>query len=1102
MGELNTQEIIKPKKKITPKIYAYITPNNLDNEGWVKIGYTKQDSVEQRIKQQTHTARTKTEKLWDHVARFNDGNYFTDREFHTYLTKNNIERADGYEWFYFGVGNEFQSEKMFMEFTFKKYDDLQKTLQMTYVLRDEQEEAVQTAYDYAVNNPGGEFLWNAKPRFGKTLSAYDLVRKLNAEKVLIVTNRPAIANSWFDDFEKFIAWQTDYKFVSESASLKDRNPMTRTEFGMYASQNENAKRIDFISLQDLKGSWYHGGRHDKLDWVSELNWDILIIDEAHEGIDTYKTDIAFDQIKRNFTLHLSGTPFKAIATGKFSENQIYNWSYQDEQEAKEAWDDEKEELSPYAELPRLNMLTYQMSNMITDEINQGAIIEGVERDYAFDLNEFFATKDNGSFEHEDDVIRWLDSLTHNEKYPFSTPELRNELKHTFWILEYVASARALAKLLNKHPVFKEYRVVLAAGDGKIDDMDANEESLTKVKNAIEKYDKTITLSVGQLTTGVTIPEWSAVLMLSNMKSASLYMQAAFRAQNPHQWVETVDGKDVVYQKQNSYVFDFAPERTLIIFDEFANNLNPATSSGGGTSADREENIKRLLNFFPIIGEDIDGTMKELDFKDVLTIPRKIKATEVVRRGFMSNLLFANISGIFAAPQIVLDTLNELTPEKEGKLRPTKEEVDPGDVTLDDDGEAEIDVGAAINVSNAILGNKIYEVIKPNIPEKEKIDEIPKRKIVEDTTKSILDSIDLDEVMNKSREATNATIRETNRAKKKLENEVKREVERKIDESTIQRKVAEKDYKNQVSEAKSEEEVEQYNQEFNKKIDDIFTNLGQDIKEKTTEIIQESNREFIQEQARKVENKKRDTVIDDVRSRLRGFARTIPSFIMAYGEEDLTLANFDTYVPINVFKEVTGITIDQFKFLRDGGPYEEEGQEKHFKGRLFDEIVFNESVQEFLRKKSELSNYFEDHDEDIFDYIPPQETNQIYTPKKVVKMMVDTLEEENPGIYDDSSKTFIDIYMKSGLYITKIVKKLYNSNVIKREIPNDEQRIKHILENQVYGFAPTEIIYNIAVNFIFGELDNSISRKNFVHVDTTPYARTGTLQELVNEKFGK
>jgi len=232
----------------------------------------------------------------------------------------------------------------------------------------------------------------------------------------------------------------------------------------------------------------------------------------------------------------------------------------------------------------------------------------------------------------------------NEKYPFSTTELRSELKHTFWLLNRVASAKALAKLLNGHPVFKNYETILAAGDGRPeDDINVNEKSLDRVRAAIKEHERTITLSVSQLTTGVTVREWSAVLMLSNIKSPSLYMQAAFRAQNP--WDYEADGEK--RQKQNAYIFDFAPERTLTIYDEFANNLNSKTASGGGTTDDRENNIKTLLNFFPVIAEDSDGKMVELDVKQVLTIPKALKAREVVKRGFMSNLLFQNISGIFA-----------------------------------------------------------------------------------------------------------------------------------------------------------------------------------------------------------------------------------------------------------------------------------------------------------------------------------------------------------------------------------------------------------------------------------------------------------------------
>lgn len=245
--------------------------------------------------------------------------------------------------------------------------------------------------------------------------------------------------------------------------------------------------------------------------------------------------------------------------------------------------------------------------------------------------------------------------------------------------------------------------------------------------------------------------------------------------------------------------------------------------------------------------------------------------------------------------------------------------------------------------------------------------------------------------------------------------------------------------------------------------------------------------------------------DSVRAHLRGFARTIPSFIMAYGDENLTLQNFDDYTEDDVFEEVTGISEADFRFLRDGGEYDnpETGEKEYFDGQLFDETVFNDSIKEFLKKKQELANYFdESHDEDIFDYIPPQKTNQIFTPRWVVQKMVDQLEENNPGCFDDPTKTFADLYMKSGLYITEIVKRLFRSKKIKEQIPDDGERIRHILRHQVYGMAPTRIIYLIATNYILG-FDEELREEttNFVQEDAAQAAKDGTLEELVNKHFG-
>ena len=245
-------------------------------------------------------------------------------------------------------------------------------------------------------------------------------------------------------------------------------------------------------------------------------------------------------------------------------------------------------------------------------------------------------------------------------------------------------------------------------------------------------------------------------------------------------------------------------------------------------------------------------------------------------------------------------------------------------------------------------------------------------------------------------------------------------------------------------------------------------------------------------------------MDRVRDHLRGFARTIPSFLMAYGDGETSLETFDKVVPAEVFREVTGITLEEFRFLRDGGTYKdaETGQRKTFSGHLFDPIVFDDSVKEFMRKKESLANYFDEKsEEDIFDYIPPQKTNQIFTPRKVVVRMVDLLEAENPGCFGNPDKTFIDLYMKSGMFITEIVKRLYRNAKMKRLFPDDQQRLRHIFERQVYGLAPTEIIYRIAMNYILGfQTKGSSLRHNFRKLDALPYAKSGTLEAKLSETY--
>ena len=1081
---MSDNTVIKTTKIIYPQIYAYTLPTFPANKGWIKIGYTERENVDERIKEQTKTAAINLDykKLWSEPAKLSTSDdWFKDKQFHAYLRKyKNVEQRPNTEWFFYN-GTPEKSHDDFDDFRNNKFIQVEDGL--AYQLRAEQEKAVVQTLNYARKHKNGEFLWNAKPRFGKTLTTYDLVRKMDAFNVLVVTNRPAIANSWFDDFQKFIAWQTDFAFVSTSDSLKNRPVMSRDEFLQQMLNGGKERMLAFISLQDLKGAISFGGGHDKLKWVKDLHWDLLVIDESHEGVDTFKTDIAFENINRDFTLHLSGTPFKAVSLGKFSHDQIYNWTYADEQEAKSEWSI-PEENNPYEKLPRLNLFSYQMSQMITNEVSKGAEIDGKNIDFAFDLNEFFETNDNGRFVHEEDVKKWLDTLSHNDKYPFSTKELREELKHTFWLLNRVASAKALQKLLQNHPVFENYEIILAAGDGRVsDDQIVNQKSLERVREAIAKHNKTITLSVGQLTTGVTVPEWTAVLMLSNMKSPSLYMQAAFRAQNP--WKYEVDGE--WHQKENAYVFDFAPERTLMIYDEFANNLSSKTTNGGGTTTDRKDNIRTLLNFFPVIAEDKEGKMVELDVNQVLTIPKVIKAQEVVRRGFMSNLLFQNISGIFASSG-AREILEQLNPVDIGKntSRKTDDPLDVKDVHVDEEGEVIVEKDIIVAQTNAYFGEKVYADITSSV--KEATNQAPYNLSNVVATSFKQNTQDVVKVLAKE---NGLTVKIAEKVVQNNANVIAREVEVVQKKAEIQKAEAEVEYKTVIAEAYNDEEkVAKAKAVYEEKKQQIEGNLKKDVtaavETMTKELVEKSTETIL----KKAEEKKKNIVEDDVRSRLRGFTRTIPSFLMAYGQPSTTLESFEATIKDEVFKEVTGITLDQFKTLRDTYNF-------------FDTVVFNESVQEFLRKRAELANYFdESQEEDIFDYIPPQQTNQIFTPKKVVKMMIDKLQEESPEDFMDPEKTFIDLYMKSGLYITEIVKRLYVG--LEKKIPDENERLKHILEHQVYGFAPTEIIYNIARNFIFGfdEKANRIDDSHIVHLDTTPFARgEGDFEDKCNELFG-
>ena len=1072
-GEVNRSLVqhIRTAKVVYPQVYSYCLADD-SHYGAQKIGYTERRDVDERIREQTHTAAISVDyqKLWSAPAFDANHHSFTDKDFHRYLDKAGIERRPefGTEWFYFD-GTPERSKQLFDQFRTGGYASLQSNQAKTpYALRPEQEEAVTAAYNYFLAHGDDDttdeqpaFLWNAKPRFGKTLATYDLAKRLDAKKVLIVTNRPAIANSWYDDFTKFV---DGYYFISTADSLKDKPTLTREQYNAIADNDK--RQVTFLSLQDLKGSRYFGGRHNKLGWVHDLDWDLLVVDEAHEGVDTDRTDAAFDIIKRKYVLYLSGTPFKQLANGKFSQDAIYNWTYLDEQKAKQAELASSNDSGSHASLPDLRLFTYRISEMTASSINAGVDIGDDTYDYSFDLNEFFATNSQHQFIHADDVKAFLHNLTTNEKYPFSTPELRNELKHTFWYIgNRVDSVKALAELLSEDPVFKDYEVVIAAGDGKSfeeesDDYKANEKSFDRVQKAIATHDKTITLSCGQLTTGVTIKQWSAVLMLTDISSPAIYMQAAFRAQNPYNWTEVVDGQTIVHRKKSAYLFDFSPTRVLRIYDSFANALSPTAAIGEITEAERRDNIRELLNFFPVISEDRHGKMVELDASQVLTFPNALAAAEVVKARFMSNLLFnSSIKNVFNLPKQAEDILNKMDVETNKRVTDSK-----ADLNLDHGRELQTNTTKRINENQGIiLGEKIYG-------------------------NNIDRAVDLFE---------QSIIAEPTKAITGLSTEVERHTE------PVIAKLSETYH---LTKAETEEQRQQIKEKQKLIIDEY---VSKDISQRNPEQLKQNLRDSIEtdlvhhevekQEQQKVETERKSKE-EQVKEHLRAFTRTIPMCIMAnHTGQTITIDNFDDVITDEDFEDLTNITKEEFAQLRDGFGYDDEnGVRRHFDG-VFDKYCFNAAIAEFVEKKNQLGKYWLGDQHDIFEWIPNQKNNQIFTPKRVVAMMVDDLEKERPDLFNSTHSRFIDLYMKSGLYVTEIAKRLFTNT--RRFYNSDNDCIKHILENQVYGLAPTNILYNITLSTIFSGTEGlNIKTDNIKQYDLLTDAKNGTARQAAMALF--
>jgi hypothetical protein len=628
-------------------IYVFRINNKKTHDGCLKIGETTCESnnisalknncdilneaAHKRIKTYTQTAGIKYELIHTELAIYKkDGNYhyFSDKKVHGVLRKSGIEnkffdlKNKANEWF----KTDLNTIKLAIEAVKKERSSLSSgeiTNDLNPVaFRPEQEEAIDKAIkQFAKSN---QMLWNAKMRFGKTLSALQVVKTKQFTRTLILTHRPVVNESWFDDFGKIFYDNKNYSFGHKKQNKKGGVSFENLEKRCKSSKGKD-KYVFFASMQDLRGSSKVGGNFNKNDEIFSTEWDFLIIDEAHEGMQTLLGENVQKELIKSKTkvLRLSGTPFNLL--DNYSENEIFTWDYTMEQRAKEDWDKKYfGDPNPYSGLPKMNIFTFDLGKLL-NKFNENA---------AFNFHEFFKVDAKGQFIHEADVMSFLNLITKTDSssnYPYSKKEYRDLFNHSLWMVPGVKEARALSKLLNEHRVFGAFEIVNVAGEGDVDEEKANYEALEKVEAAIgEKPNETytITLSCGRLTTGVSVPAWSAVFMMSGSfnTSASSYMQTIFRVQTP----ATINGK----VKENCYVFDFAPDRTLKVIAETAK----ISSKAGKTTVTDRQVLGSFLNFCPIIS--IDGSkMKAFDVDGMLQHLKKVYVERVVKNGFDAGYLY-------------------------------------------------------------------------------------------------------------------------------------------------------------------------------------------------------------------------------------------------------------------------------------------------------------------------------------------------------------------------------------------------------------------------------------------------------------------------------
>ena len=647
-NNISLSEILHNRPTVEPTIYGYILPDVKSHDGYIKIGYTAREDTTIRIKEQLHAAAIDYKIVFKASAMRPDGTCFIDKDVHRLLERKGFRQLnageDKNEWYNCTVEDALAAIEELR--TGARFEG---NRTWNFAMRDEQKKAVEDTKIYfmqaKIDEPSRppKYLWNAKMRFGKTFATYELCKAMGFKKILVLTFKPAVELAWREDLSRHIDFK-GWQFVSNKEAKLEKKKIDE----QFDSCNKDLPIVVFGSFQDLLGTNDAGGIKAKNEFIHTTNWDIVIFDEYHYGawranaknlfenyddvdfdLEKYQEEEAGNAINETFLpitsdhyLYLSGTPFRALNSGEFLEDQIFNWTYADEQRSKAAWDYSRGE-NPYAALPEMVMLTYKVPDSITADV---AINEGYNE---FDINEFFKAKptaenrvESSRFIYEEYVQKWLKMIqgnympvdglklgTERPPMPFSDVTLQSVLSHTLWYLPDVASCYAMYNLMRQkqNNFFNGYKIIVCTGTKAGIGLEALKPVFAAMGNPLET--KTITLTCSKLTTGVTVRPWSGVFMLRNLKSPETYFQTAFRVQSPWELVNDKGEKEII--KKECYIFDFALERALQQISDYSCRLKVDDVSP-------EQKVAEFISFLPVLAFD-GASMNRIDAQDILDI---------------------------------------------------------------------------------------------------------------------------------------------------------------------------------------------------------------------------------------------------------------------------------------------------------------------------------------------------------------------------------------------------------------------------------------------------------------------------------------------------